>query len=234
MKVVEVMAHLTEAERDVLKGIGIDHSDDLEAVLDKYKPGNGLTQEQDLAIFTLRGAWIQHFSRRFAPKLDFRRNCEILGLTRLGYTRESVAKIYGVGIRTVSLIRSDLSTRYRRVREEERMMGRDNFIKHYVTPSVIAAATEATKAPDSKKPNNRSANSKVGMHIVQGPACTYKHRVEIRWLEPHKYQVDEEGWYYRDLDSDYPNDWFHTGVESMRTSFACYEGMVQDITDKLS
>ena len=83
--------------------------------------------------------------------------------------------------------------------------------------------------------SHKMANKKQGLHIVRGPMCTYDHRVTIAWREPSEIDnITVAGWYYRDLDSDFPDHWFTAGgLDSLRSSQACYTAMLDEITDKL-
>jgi hypothetical protein len=82
--------------------------------------------------------------------------------------------------------------------------------------------------------NNKLASGKAGIHIVRGKMCSYDHRVAIQWIEAGQHGTTISGWYYRDLDGDFPETWFIAGgPESMRNSQACYAAMLNDITDKL-
>jgi hypothetical protein len=74
----------------------------------------------------------------------------------------------------------------------------------------------------------------AGTHLVQGTMCEFKHRVVVGWCEPSTDEVDVPGWYYKDLDGDTPNSWFHCGAESMKNSNACYAAAIIDITDPIS
>lgn len=188
---------------------------------------NGYTSAELNAYVTAVAMGQKLAHGKFAPKLTFAQRCEVLALHRMGCTREVLAKMFHLDRRTVTHIQNPASPRYNNVREEEKRMGRENFIKKYVTEEsqrkMLAIMAE------TKEGNNRNAKGKQGIHTVQGPMCTFPHRVMIQWRE-----VPEAGWYYQDLDSDFPKDWFTTGPESMKTSQACYDGMVQDITDKVS
>jgi hypothetical protein len=52
-------------------------------------------------------------------------------------------------------------------------------------------------------------------------------------VEADKEKIEVSGWYYKDLDSEWPEDWFHGDDESMKTSQACYNHALADISDKL-
>jgi hypothetical protein len=169
---------------------------------------------------------------KFAAKLTFEQRCEILALHRKGCTRENLAKMFGIDRRTVTHIYNPQSPHYRNVREEEKRLGADNFFGKYVSQESMARmiAFGNEKGPD----NNKSSNRKAGIHTVQGPMCKHMHRVRIEWKEANDHDIPVSGWYYNDLDSDFPDAWFQTGPDSLKTSQACYTGMLEDISDKIS
>jgi len=67
---------------------------------------------------------------------------------------------------------------------------------------------------------------------VRGKNCEQEHRIIIQWREKDD-TLDAAGWYYKDLDGDFPDAWFCVGDESRKTSMACYAAMVNDIADKI-
>lgn len=169
---------------------------------------------------------------KFSAKLSFEQRCEILALHRLSCTRELLAKLYMVDRRTVTHIYNSQSPHYKNVREEELRLGRDNFIAKYATIDVTTKAFNmATDSPN--KGNNKQANRKQGTHNMQNEMCDKPHRVMIRWVTPEEGKVEVAGWYYKDLDSEWPEDWFHGDVESLRTSQECYAHALKDISDPL-
>jgi hypothetical protein len=191
------------------------------------------TQEEGLAL--LDSLAEQSNIGKFAPKLSFGQRCEILALSRKGCTRELLSKLYRVDRRTVTHIYNSNSPHYKNVREEELRLGRDNFITKYLTLDVQNAAFEFIEASKADTLNNKYANKKQGIHTMRNDMCDYDHRVEIRWKDNIVGENGSEpaGWYYRDLDSEWPNDWFHCGPDSMKTSQACHAAAQRDISDKL-
>ena len=187
---------------------------------------NDMTREEMLAHFrTLQEA------NKFGAKLTFDQRCEILALRHAGVRREVLAKMYGVDRRTVTHIYNPLSRHYKNVRELEIGMGRERFREKFAHDDLLAAAMSQVR--EEQKENNKYANAKQGIHVVRGPMCTYDHRVAIAWKEAGEVGVVTPGWYYRDLDGDLPDSWFYVGEESLKNSQACYNAMLNEITDKM-
>jgi len=176
-------------------------------------------------------------NNKFEPKLSFRQRCEILALYRKGCTREALAQLYGVDRRTITHIHNDKSPRYKNVREEELRLGRENFQTQYLIPEMMKkAAAFVLPVAEDKDENNRSANRKAGLHMAQNAMCDYVHRIIIQWVEKGTQEhILVSGWYYRDLDSEWPDQWStpHGMPEATKTSNACYTAMLTDISDKL-
>lgn len=191
------------------------------------------TQEEGLALLDLLHA--ENNYGKFAAKLTFAQRCEILALHRKGCTRELLAKLYKVDRRTVTHIHNPDSPHYKNVREEELRLGRDNFITKYLTLDVQNAAFEMIEGQKNDVTNNKLANRKRGIHKVRNDFCDYDHRVIIGWVEPgDQDDVQVAGWYYKDMDSEWPDTWFSAGgSDSLKTSQACYNAMLGDISDKL-
>jgi len=118
------------------------------------------------------------------------------------------------------------------VREHEIGMGQERFRSMFLNDTIINRAL-AFRQDTEKEPqtNNRFTKAKEGIHVVKGVNCETEHRVVIGWRGPDS--EDVAGWYYRDLDSDFPDKWFCVSEESLRTSQACYIAMLKDITDKI-
>lgn len=176
-------------------------------------------------------------NNKFEPKLDFRQRCQILALYRKGCTREALAKLYNVDRRTITHIHNDKSPRYKNVREEELRLGRDNFMLQYLDADMlIKAAVFVAPIIGDKHENNRKANRMAGVHTAKNSMCDYDHRVIIQWVEKGEQDhIEVSGWYYRDLDSEWPEVWSSPhGVEgAKKTSQSCYNAMLEDISDKL-
>jgi hypothetical protein len=195
-------------------------------LLDKYP---NASKEERIALLSL--AFTN--DNKFAAKLDFRRRCEVLALARLGITREVIAEIYRVDRRTVTHITNPISPHYKLVKRELARIGWEKFRELYLEEEALnrALAYRSSKQAD-KVVNNKYANGKQGIHNVRGPMCSYDHRVAIGWQEPGG-NIQVAGWYYRDLDGDMPDTWFCCDDNSLKNSSACYNAMVNDITDKM-
>jgi hypothetical protein len=143
--------------------------------------------------------------------------------------------MYNIDRRTVTHICNPLSTHYKAVREMETGLGADRFRETYLNDTIINKALafrqETEQAPET---NNKLAKGKAGVHVVRGKLCEHDHRVIIAWKNNDDPQIEVAGWYYKDLDGDFPDNWFCTGDESLKTSNACYVAMLHDITDKVS
>jgi hypothetical protein len=171
---------------------------------------------------------------KFSPKLSFTQRCEVLVLHRSGFTREIIAKMYGIDRRTVTHVCTDNSPHYKNVRQEEIGLGRARFEEKYRTPDLLNRAYAYVEANKQDGPvNNKQATAKAGIHSMRGELCTFNHRVIIKWLEPPEGDVRIAGWYYRDLDGDYSDMWFTRGEPDMKTSQACYNAALEEIADKL-
>ena len=185
------------------------------------------TREERLAL--LRSL---NETNRFAAKLSFDQRCEILALRHAGVRREVLAKMYGVDRRTITHIYNPLSPHYKNVRDLETGLGRDQFREKFVNDDLLAAATSQSR--EEKVENNKYAKAKQGLHVVRGPMCNYDHRVAIQWIEAGQHGTTISGWYYRDLDGDFPDTWFISGgPDSLRNSQACYNAMMIELTDKM-
>ena len=217
----------------MLKHDNISTDKSVREVLDHFEKKE-LTNSEGIAITALVGALSKSQMNKFRRKLDFAQQCAALGLIRLGYTREHVGTLYDIDRRTVTHIYNSRSPHYKSVREEEKTLGGTNFIEKYVTPEVRAAA-ESVKSLSPKEGNNPNANGKRGLHTVRNPMCNYDHRILIQWRDPSNTpNIPMPGWYYCDLDSEWPDDWFHCGPESMKNSQACFNAAQNDISDKIS
>ncbi len=214
----------------MLVDLGLNENSNIDEVMPQLIAHAQEIKEGGLAVLVLSN--IKNNAGKYAPKLSFGQRCEILGLYRKGCTRELLTKLYLVDRRTITHIYNPLSTHYKNVREEELRLGRDNFITKYVTDAVWQAALTYIGDKTESPANNKAANRKAGVHQMQNEYCERAHRVVIRWHEvDYNNNIQVAGWYYQDLDSEWPNEWFHTGPESMRTSQACFEGAQKDVAD---
>lgn len=233
MKVNEVIQYLEPDDQTTINAMiskaGMNGDATIEQLLAAYPHTNpNITRDERSALVSL----VYKRPNRFAPKLTFANRCEILALHRKGVPREVLANMYAIDRRTVTHICTNSSPHYKNVRQEEVGLGH-RFIEKYLTANLIDKAMAFNTVGTKEVVNNKYAAHKRGIHTVRGPMCTYDHRVVIRWREPDG-DVRIAGWYYCDLDGDYPDKWFCVGEESMRTSQACYNAALEDIADKIN
>lgn len=177
-------------------------------------------------------------SSRFASKLSENQRCSILALIRNGVKHDLIANAYGVDVRTVSRVGNDHSPKYKSVRMLYQQLGHDAFTARYLTEDVARMVADAAPEPTPQRPNpaavtpmgvSRRANRMAGVHVIppmEGLRKTQR-EVEIAFRSG----IDElpDGWYYRDIaDGD---DWLHNGDASLRTSSACYQAILENLTD---
>ena len=231
-KVSEVIENIGPESRVVIKDMiaraGANGEITIDQLLALYHHSNpNVTRDERLALVTLAYS----NSGKFAPKLDFTRRCEVLALHRAGITNEAIAAMYGIDRRTVVHIYTERSPHYKKVREEEIGLGRERFQATYLTQDNLTKALSYKEAKADQEVNNKYANRKAGVHAVKGLMCNHEHHVIIQWHGKNDYGW-VPGWYYQDLDGDFPDKWFSCGDESLKTSQSCYTMMLQDITDK--
>jgi hypothetical protein len=173
---------------------------------------------------------------KFSAKLTFTQRCEVLALLRSRVTQEVIAELYGIDRRTVTHVGNPKSPHYKNVREEEKQMGTENFVTKYLDNELsVKAGIIKSKLEGEKSGNNKQSNKKAGLHMVRNQYCDYDHRVLIQWVE---LDVITPGWYYKDLDGDLPDKWLRAASRDpdynpSKSSQACYDGMLQEIADKL-
>ena len=194
---------------------------------DHFTPDKIKSSEEKIAVIALGGALSKFGANKFAPKLSFTRQCEIVALYRMGYNADVLAKVYGVDRKTVTHMYNPLSNKYRGVKTEEKVRGTEGLIRAYVNEEVEAAIKKHTSQVQGD--NNKIANKMQGVHIVEGVKCTFKHRVEIKWCE----LPEGTGWFYKDMDGDFPEAWLRGDDDSMKNSQACYNHMLKEIEDPL-
>ena len=190
------------------------------------------SEDERIALANVKSAVYKLTSNKYAAKLSPANHCEILALYRMGYDASALAKAYNIDRKTVTHIYNPSSKKYKLAKQQEIRMGTPALIKVYVTDLVINHINTFQAAPGIT--NHKVANKKEGMHLMQNSACTFKHRVEIRWCEPEFHGVEVAGWYYKDLDSEFPDSWLRGKDEDMRDSQACYYYAMNDIQDPLS
>jgi len=234
MKISDAVQYLEADDvttiNSMISKVGLNGEATVDQLVAAYPHTNlSVTRDERLALIRLA----HKRPNKFAPKLNFDARCEILALYTNGISREVLAKMYAIDRRTVTHVCTTNSPHYKSVREEAIGLGKAQFEEKYLTPDLLTRAAAFIAANKKEGPtNNAHAKSKAGVHIVRGPMCNYDHRVVIKWCEPDG-DIDVAGWYYMDLDSDFPDKWFRVGNESMKTSQACYNAMLTDITDKM-
>lgn len=176
--------------------------------------------------------FVKHKAGKFAPKLNDTERCAVLALAKSGIRRERIASAFDIDRRTVGHIVNPQSIRYKDVRNKYKAMGHKDFIETYITEEVAikVANLPAEAAPvDVPKATSRRANRLAGSHTVQPEQCAYPHRIEIAHLTDGP---AGEGWYYKDQDNKTnPDDWFHNGDDSRKTSQACFDALQENLFD---
>jgi adenosylcobinamide amidohydrolase len=217
--------------RDMLTRAGFNEQVTVGEMLNRFVPENDSPKEERMALLHVMGV----DKNKFAPKMTRDQRCQVLALHRMGIKPEVLGKMFNVDRRTVTHIYTEASPHYKAIREEEAAIGRAAFNGKYLTYETINTALAFNhQLSTTAVTNNKFAKGKAGIHTVNSKNCAYAHRVIIAWQDVNSdLNIDTEGWYYRDLDSDFPDTWFSVGEESMRTSMACYIAMLDDITDKL-
>jgi hypothetical protein len=193
----------------------------------------------DLTAILPAGAFQTKRTDEFAPKLGFEERCAILALLRAGVRRPILAAAFGIDKRTIGHIGNNASQHYRNVRQEYEKLGAVDFKEKYLTEAILAklkAAADEFKPPEPRlnpkiNPAQASprARGKSGIQTVKPDQCRFSHRLDIQWKEPP--DTPTTGWHFRDLDSDSPDAWYHNGVESLKTSQACFAEAVANLTD---
>jgi hypothetical protein len=231
----EALGLITPEHKLILQALmqkhGVSDSISAKEMFRRFSEDLSLTPEELDALIPL----LQINKYKFAPKMDFTQRCQILALYRKGFSSEVLARIYKINRRTLTHIYNPNSPHYKNVREQLTVMGLERFKETYATPEVVRTALAYESEYDrTKEVNNKHANGKQGVHVVRNNFCNYDHRVIIQWVEAGERNITVSGWYYRDLDSDFPEEWFTAGgPESLRNSQACFSAMLTDITDRL-
>jgi hypothetical protein len=174
---------------------------------------------------------------KFSSKLGFDQRCEVLALHRTGVGRSVLAEAYGLDRRTVTHIYNPNSPHYRAVREEEERLGKEEFLKKYITENAVSKLrkvmkTEGQVIPTQPHgpPGKRTATKYAGVHEVKNENTVFPHRIQVAWREG---DLDNAGpgWYYRDADGAHPEAWLHNGGESRMSSLACLEAVQENLVD---
>lgn len=207
---------------------GLNGDTTVDQVFAYFTPDKITSVDERIALAALGGAASKYGANKFSPKLNMTKHCEILALYRMGYNADLLAKAYNIDRKTVTHMYNPQSNKYKGVKKQEKEMGTDSLIRVYVTDEV-RLRVDSFRAHVQEVGNNKSANLKSGVHVVQGQKCEFKHRVEIAWRD----DMEVAGWYYKDMDGDFPNDWIRGDDESMKNSQACYNSMLKEIDDPL-
>lgn len=185
---------------------------------------------------------MRSYQGKYSPKLTFDERCGILAAFKKGIGRRLLAATFDLDRRTVSHLYNSASPHYRRVREELKRLGDEEFIERYLTEDIMNKIKEASGDPavqaavalDDKHdvkirrvPSERS-NKYKGVTVIQPDQCDYTHRVEVQWVESHH----GLGWYYKDWDGESPDEWMNSGPESIMTSKTCLDGAKRNVMDK--
>jgi hypothetical protein len=187
---------------------------------------------------------------RFEAKLTFEQRCSVLALYMSGIHRRVLALAFGIDRRTVAHIYNNNSVHYKKVRQELNEMGRETFLRRYLTeeaskkvaavanhPDVTLSDDQLREVPSKATVPNRKRNRKEGVNVIKPEQCEYSHRVVIAWrdevTEPDIGVVSAAGWWYQDLDGNDPEAWLHSGPESLVSSQNALLGATTEIMDKL-
>lgn len=186
---------------------------------------------------------------KFAAKLTFEERCAALACVVYGVSRPIVAAAFSINRRTVTHIVNEHSAHYKDTRKKLKELGKDEFIKEYLTESVAVKIKEAAQVgvvqhhssdvTPGTVPSPRASRC-AGINVVQPEQCTYSHRIEIAYFTEDA-AFDESnpgdraiatGWHYRDLDDKTAwNLWLHSGPDSLMTSQACLKAAEANLTD---
>ena len=242
MTVADVLPHMEIDHQVVLKGMlakaGITPDESVFEVLKKFVYTTALYKDlsfdEKKALLPLM-SWDRE---KFAPKLNYEQRCQILAMHHSGISRDLLARAYGINRRTVTHIYNPQSTHYREVRHEMEVIGIKAFQEKYLTQDVMDRVLAYNQKRADNPEANKAANRKAGPHTVMGEHTAEAHRIVISWKTVGDQAnmeggvINQSGWYYNDLDGDFPNYWLCTGDDSLLTSEACYKAMLKDIRDK--
>lgn len=176
----------------------------------------------------------QHLLRRtpdkadFQPKLSEDERRGVLALHMLGVKADVLALAFDLNRRTVNHMVNPTSLHYRPARAERKRLGDAKFIEKYATEQMRQRVLSVSDRPETKdRKANPHERRKAGIHVVKPEQCAYSHRLEVQYHADR----DPPGWYYRDLDSKTPDDWFHNGEASLASSQACLAMAEVELTD---
>lgn len=234
----DVLPRMEPNHQDVLKGMlvkaGIPEDESVFEALKKFVYSDlykDWSLEQKKALIPLM-SWDRE---KFAPKLSYQQRCEVLALHHSGISRDLLSRAYGIDRRTVTHIYNPKSAHYREVRQEFLGLGAVAFSEKYVTQHVMDRVL-AFKKRDPEA--NKGADRRSGPHTILGENTATPHKVVIAWKDTGDEQdmngerIIKPGWYYNDLDGEFPNCWLYDDDDSLRSSDACYKAMLRNIRDK--
>jgi hypothetical protein len=164
----------------------------------------------------------------------------------MGVNRRLLAVTFGINRRTVTHIYNNNSPHYRDVRAEYDKLGKDAFVRRYLTEEVALKLkqTEQDKIAQIKMQLNDKEESKVahkmakpnprrnrdeGFHLLQPDHCQYSHRIHVMWEDGYF----GYGWYFKDLDGAFPDQWMHSGEDSILSSSTALAGAKNEVQDKI-
>lgn len=179
---------------------------------------------------------------KFASKLTFEERCAVLACVVYGVSRPIVAAAFSINRRTVTHVCNEHSIHYKDTRKKLKELGKEEFIKEYLTESVALKIKEATSlgvvqhhssdVTPGTVPSAR-ASRMAGIQVVKPEQCAYSHRLEIAWRNEETGIDEPMGWWYRDLDSkEGPDVWLHNGPDSLMTSQACLKAAEINLLDE--
>jgi hypothetical protein len=158
-----------------------------------------------------------------------------------------LAAAFGIDRRTVAHIYNPHSVHYKAVRKQLEVLGREVFIRRYLTEEASMKVAKVSNNPEVKLPDDnwrkqpdketvpaKRKNRDEGVHVLKPEQCEYSHRVVIKWFDQEETETEQmrHGWYYQDLDGNDPELWFHSGPESLLSSSNALKGAETEILDK--
>lgn len=185
---------------------------------------------------------------RFDAKLTFDERCSVLALYLSGVHRRVLALAFGIDRRTVAHIYNRKSIHYKAVRNRLQELGQAEFLKQYLTewatekvakvandPSITLADKEYRAQPDKGVHPNKRKNRNEGLHVVKPDQCEHTHRIMIQWFDERPIEGTEQtlpaGWWYKDMDGNAPDEWVHSGPESLLSSSNALKMAEEEILD---
>lgn len=159
---------------------------------------------------------------KFAPKLNFAERCAVLHLSTQGVDNNKLSEIFNIDYRTVGRLVNPDSPRYKSVRDELYRLGPEEFGRTYYTESIHHRVRSFSKGlqdrinEKSRERADKAARTQEGWHRIYHTFDKKECRVEIRWQDLEL----GTGWFYRDLDSKWPDEWSFPDNEKPSTTSA--------------